>query len=85
MALDAMKEIDGSIHVVDTTGERAVGRYVDSGRNGNGIRIVTAGGVTCGLDASLFVVELKAGRESADFCAKMAEHEWKRYSGRSVL
>ena len=85
MALDDMRKIDGSIDVVDTTGERAVGRYVDSGRNRQGTRIVTAGGVTCGLDASLFVVELKAGRESSEFCATMAEHEWKRYSGRSLL
>ncbi|KAL6716570.1 hypothetical protein ACLMJK_006137 [Lecanora helva] len=75
--LDVMKAIDTSIDVLGPE-ERAVGRYVDGGRNGNGTRVLTAGGVTCGLDASLYVAELKAGKPAAEYVAMMTEHEWKR-------
>lgn len=77
-ALKLLKELDESIDVVPTVGDGGVGRYVDSGFNAQGIRVVTAGGVTCGLDAGLFVAELKAGREAAEFGAKISEHDWKR-------
>lgn len=78
MALEVLRGIDGTIEVVSSFGEEEVGRYVDGGRNGSGVRVVTAGGITCGLDAALFVAELKAGREAAAFEAVMIEHEWKR-------
>jgi len=78
MALELLKGIDGSIDVGGSVGEKAVGRYVDGGKNCSGTRVVTAGGVTCALDASLYVVELKAGREAAEYQAKWIEHEWKR-------
>jgi transcriptional regulator GlxA family with amidase domain len=44
-------------------------RYVDSGR------IVTAAGVSAGIDAALHLVERLAGREEADWTAK----EWMEY------
>lgn len=77
-SLDLIKEIDGSIEVMRSKDEGGVGRYVDGGRNGNGTRVVTAGGVTCGIDASLFVVELTVGREAADLTASHMEYDWKR-------
>ncbi len=77
-ALEMLKEIDGSIDVVSSVGDGGVGRYVDEGRNEKGVRMITAGGVTCGLDAGLYVAELKAGREAAEFGAQMNEYEWKR-------
>lgn len=76
--LNLLRQIDGSIDVVDRKENEGVGRYVDGGRNRSGVRMVTAGGVTCGLDASLFVAELKAGRDAAEMAARMVEYEWKR-------
>ena len=35
-------------------------------------------GVSCGLDASLYVAEMKAGREAAEYLAKIMEYAWKR-------
>ncbi len=78
MALDLLRQLDGSIDVVSHRGNEGVGRYVDGGLNENGLRMVTAGGVTCGLDASLYVAELKAGREYAESAARMNEYEWNR-------
>ena len=77
-SLDRLGQIDGSVDVLKSTGVGSVGRYVDGGRNEQGVRVVTAGGVTCGLDASLYVSELKAGREAAERVAKMVDYEWKR-------
>ena len=77
-ALDMLRQIDGSIDVVSHKGNDGVGRYVDGGQNEHGVRMVTAGGVSCGLDASLYVAELKAGKEPAEMAARISEYEWKR-------
>jgi putative intracellular protease/amidase len=50
-------------------------RWVDAGKTEAGVRIVNAGGVTSGIDASLFVVELVAGKEGAQFAADLVEFE----------
>lgn len=78
LMLGALKELDGSIHVIDSTADGRARRYVDGGVNQAGVRMVTAGGVTCGLDASLYVVELKVGRQLAEKWAERNEYEWKR-------
>ena len=79
MALDLLREMDTSVEVVSSVTEgKAPRRYVDGGVNPQGKRVVTAGGVTCGLDAALYIAELKAGRQAAEFVAVMSEHEWKR-------
>jgi transcriptional regulator GlxA family with amidase domain len=46
-------------------------RYVDNGR------IITAGGVSAGIDAALHVVEKLAGRDAAEWTAR----EWMEYRG----
>lgn len=87
MALEAMKQIDGSIEVqssVEAIGEgegkgRNKRRYVDGGRcKKGGARVVTAGGVTCGMDAALYIGQLKAGRAAAEVVARINEHDWAR-------
>jgi transcriptional regulator GlxA family with amidase domain len=50
-------------------------RWVDSGLNDAGVRIINAGGVTSGFDASLNIVEIVAGKETADWVAEIVEHE----------
>jgi transcriptional regulator GlxA family with amidase domain len=78
LSLELLKEIDKGIIVTGNSARDCTGRYEDGGSNANGTRIVTAGGVTCGLDASLFVVEIAIGREAAEQVARMMEHGWKR-------
>ena len=48
------------------------GRYVDNGH------IITAGGVSAGIDAALHVVEKLAGREESEWTAR----EWMEYGVR---
>ena len=78
LALDMLKGLDGTIEVVDSTKDGRAHRYVDGGVNKAGVRVVTAGGVTCGLDGSLYVAELKVGREGPEYTARMSEYNWNR-------
>ena len=48
-------------------------RVVDAGVR-DGVRILTAGGVSSGLDSSLYLIGLIAGKEVADYGARMMEH-----------
>lgn len=50
-------------------------RWVDAGTTEAGVRIVNAGGVSSGLDASLWVVEQLAGKEIAEWTAEIVEFE----------
>ncbi|KAL8688354.1 MAG: hypothetical protein Q9218_005714 [Villophora microphyllina] len=85
MAYDLLRQVcakfgpsDGAkTKVVEATKTR---RYVDSGVNGSGVRVITAGGVTCGLDASLYLAAMKVGEENAQWAADLTEHEWKKAS-----
>ena len=82
MGYDLLRQVcekaskDGkAVHVAEDHAQR---RYVDGGANSVGVRVITAGGVTCGLDASLHLAALKVGDAAAEFAANMTEHEWKR-------
>ncbi|KAF2795865.1 class I glutamine amidotransferase-like protein [Melanomma pulvis-pyrius CBS 109.77] len=50
-------------------------RWVDAGTTEAGVRIVNAGGVSSGIDASLWVVEQLAGKEIAEWTAEIVEFE----------
>ncbi|PVI05447.1 class I glutamine amidotransferase-like protein [Periconia macrospinosa] len=50
-------------------------RWVHAGKTEGNVEIVTAGGVSSGIDASLFVVELLAGKEAADWASEIVEFE----------
>jgi putative intracellular protease/amidase len=50
-------------------------RFVDAGVVKDGLRIVTAGGVSSGLDATLHVVELVKDRDTADYVSELIEYE----------
>jgi transcriptional regulator GlxA family with amidase domain len=50
-------------------------RWVDAGTTEAGVRIVTAAGVTSGIDTSLWVVEQLLGKEKAAWIAEVAEFE----------
>lgn len=65
------------------TGKRFVdaGRLWGSGENGEGVRLITSGGVSCGLDATLYLVERRVGRERAEYAANRLEIGWRRDEG----
>ena len=67
-----------AVKVVSSRSAEGTMRYMDGGLNQAGIRVVTAGGVTCGLDASLYIAELKLGRDAAETVATVTEHTWQR-------
>ncbi|KAF2009732.1 class I glutamine amidotransferase-like protein [Aaosphaeria arxii CBS 175.79] len=50
-------------------------RWVDAGVTEEGVRIVTAGGVSSGIDATLWVVEELVGKEAAEWTAEIVEFE----------
>lgn len=50
-------------------------RWVDAGTTEAGVRIVTAGGVSSGIDTSIWIVEQIAGKEAADWAAEISEFE----------
>lgn len=51
-------------------------RWVDAGANGNDIRVLSSGGISCGLDAMLYFVKTVLGVQyAADICAMM-DYVW---------
>jgi len=59
---------DSKINVLKT-------RWVDGGLTDAGVRIVNAGGVSSGIDASLYIVEHIAGKDTADAAADLIEFD----------
>ncbi|KAH8704227.1 ThiJ/PfpI family protein [Talaromyces proteolyticus] len=74
--LDDLRAICG------TKGETNIvaARYVDGGVRPNGLRVITSGGVSSGLDAACYFVEQAASPQVAAYAAKMVEYEWKASS-----
>ena len=52
-------------------------RYVDAGTNANGVRVISSGGISCGLDATLYLVAQRLGKETAISVATMMEYAWR--------
>jgi putative intracellular protease/amidase len=50
-------------------------RWSDAGKTDADVRIVNAGGVSSGLDASLYIKEMLIGKESMEWTANIVEHE----------
>ena len=71
LGLDILRQAEPSATVLGP-GERQE-RFVDGGLDANGNHIVTAGGVTSGIDGSLYVGELRAGKEAAEFAKTLLE------------
>lgn len=52
-------------------------RYIDGGFiKGDAVQVITAGGVSSGLDASFYVVRLLTSPETAAFVSRLMEYEW---------
>jgi transcriptional regulator GlxA family with amidase domain len=75
LGFDMLKQVadeaaggDSKINVTKT-------RWADGGLTEAGVRIINAGGVTSGIDTSLFIVEDVAGKEAADWAAELVEFD----------
>jgi putative intracellular protease/amidase len=53
-------------------------RYIDSGPRVCGVRIISAGGVSSGLDAACHLVSTEFSEGQALLVAKLAEYNWRR-------
>lgn len=62
-------------------GKVLAARFVDAGLNEAGVRIVSAGGVSSGIDGSLHVVKLYAGEEAAKTAAMNMDYAWRKTEG----
>ncbi|GIZ38559.1 hypothetical protein CKM354_000197500 [Cercospora kikuchii] len=51
-------------------------RFVDAGETNKGMRILTSGGISCGIDASLWIVGQLVGLEEARGVARMMDYRW---------
>lgn len=60
-------------------------RFVDAGVNAEGVHIISSGGVSCGMDASLYVVKLKSGEKAAKDVAALIDYGWRQTEGFVVL
>lgn len=52
-------------------------RYVDAGTNANKVRVISSGGISCGLDATLYLVAQLLGKDTAIGVAAMMEYAWR--------
>jgi putative intracellular protease/amidase len=52
-------------------------RYVDAGTNANMVRVISSGGISCGLDATLYLVAQLLGKDTAIGVAAMMEYAWR--------
>jgi putative intracellular protease/amidase len=75
MFFDMLKQVadeaaggDSKINVLKT-------RWVDAGTTDAGVRIINAGGVSSGIDTSLWIVEQLVGKQAADWAAEISEFE----------
>lgn len=56
-------------------------RFVDAGVTERGMRVVTSGGISSGLDGSLYLLEVKLGIEAARQVEVVLEHRWRKEEG----
>lgn len=52
-------------------------RYVDAGENESKVRVISSGGISCGLDATLYLVSQRLGKDKAVGVAEMMEYAWR--------
>jgi transcriptional regulator GlxA family with amidase domain len=85
LALDQLKKVCGE-YVARTPGAKGTDiiqnsppfklRYVDAGYNTSNVRVISSGGISCGLDATLYLVSLRLGKCAALSVASMMEYNW---------
>ena len=71
-ALDALRTI---CEATSSDTQIVQARYVDGGLLESGTRVITTGGISSGIDASFYVLKLKAGDEVARLVSAIMEYE----------
>lgn len=56
-------------------------RFVDSGVSSSGLHIISSGGISCGIDASLHIVKKLYGEDEAVSVAKLLDYAWRKTDG----
>lgn len=56
-------------------------RFVDSGLNEAKVRIISSGGISCGIDASLYLVKFLLGEEEATSTAEILDYAYRKTEG----
>ena len=54
---------------------------MDAGTNENGVRIISSGGISCGIDAALHIVRRRYGVEEAWGTARLLDYAWRQTDG----
>ncbi|QKX55780.1 uncharacterized protein TRUGW13939_02878 [Talaromyces rugulosus] len=75
LALDALRKQCAKHAGPETTVVEEC-RYQDGGLTENGVRVLTAAGVSAGMDAACYFIAREFGVEQADCAARMNEYEW---------
>lgn len=80
---DQLKErvAEAVIRTKQKAGAVIPARFVDSGVNSNGVRIISSGGISSGIDASLHVVRLLCGEQEAINTAGLLDYAWHKTNG----
>lgn len=73
--LAALKEVADQAAGGDSKVTIVRKRWVDAGTTDAGVTIVNAGGVSSGIDTSLWIYEQFVGKEAADWVAEVAEFQ----------
>lgn len=56
-------------------------KFVDAGTLENGVRVVSSGGLTSGIDASLYAIELLTNMQEAERVSEIMDYQWIRAEG----
>jgi hypothetical protein len=55
-------------------------RFVDCGEDDR-LRVISSGGISCGIDASLHIVRLRYGEKEAFDTAMLLDYAWRKTEG----
>ena len=69
----ALREVAGAKGNTKVLEERFVVNKVDE----KGLRVITSGGVSCGMDSCLWLIEELAGRQSRERVAEIVQYAWR--------
>ena len=75
MGLEMLKKVADDAAGGDSKVNVVRQRWVDAGTTEAGVRIVNAGGVSSGIDTTLWIVEQLHGKKAADHVAEVSEFE----------
>jgi transcriptional regulator GlxA family with amidase domain len=80
--LDRLREICARSNDAEAAATNVVHkRYIDGGLlRGGSVRLITAGGISSGLDATCHIVRELTTAEMANFVVRVMEYDWRELS-----